>query len=139
MIGSIAATDPALTQRLITNYEDRLAIAVDTRGNAVRISGWTASSSWSPLDLIRHLAGAGAARFIVTDISRDGMLNGPNVKLLTEVACLIDRPVIASGGICSLDDLHTLSETSVEAVIIGLALYEGRFTLADAIDAARGT
>lgn len=137
VIGSIAATDPALTQRLIAAYGDRLAIAVDTRDNVVRISGWTASSSWSPLKLIRQLAAAGAARFIVTDVARDGMLNGPNVELLTEAARLVDRPVIASGGIRSLDNIRTLADTSVEAVIVGMALYEGRFTLPDAIEAAR--
>ena len=137
VIGSIAATDPALTQRLIAAYGDRLAIAVDTRDNVVRISGWTASSFWSPLKLIRQLAAAGAARFIVTDVTRDGMLNGPNVELLTEAARLVDRPVIASGGIRSLDNIRTLADTSVEAVIVGMALYEGRFTLPDAIEAAR--
>jgi len=138
VIGSIAATDPTLTQRLIAAYGDRLAIAVDTRDNAVRISGWTASSFWSPLKLIRQLADAGAARFIITDVARDGMLNGPNVELLTEAARLVDRPVIASGGIQSLDNLRTLAATPVEAAIVGMALYEGRFSLPDAIEAVRG-
>ncbi|MFC2105160.1 1-(5-phosphoribosyl)-5-[(5-phosphoribosylamino)methylideneamino]imidazole-4-carboxamide isomerase [Candidatus Bipolaricaulota bacterium] len=139
VIGSIAATDPALTQRLIAAYGDRLAIAVDTRGNAVRISGWTASSSWTPLELIRQLADVGAARFIVTDVSRDGMLSGPNVELLAKVARLVDRPIIASGGIQSVENLRTLADTSVEAVIVGMALYEERFSLSDAIKAAKGT
>ena len=139
VIGSIAATDPALTQRLIAAYGDRLAIAVDTRGNAVRISGWTASSSWTPLELIRQLADVGAARFIVTDVLRDGMLSGPNVELLAKVARLVDRPIIASGGIQSLENLRTLADTSVEAVIVGMALYEERFSLSDAIKAAKGT
>jgi len=137
VIGSIAATDPELTQRLIATYGDRLAIAVDTRDNAVRVSGWTASSRWTPLDLIRRLADAGAARFIVTDVARDGMLNGPNVELLGEATRCVDRPVIASGGIRSLANLRALASTTVEAAIVGRALYDERFTLADAIEAAR--
>ena len=79
------------------------------------------------------------ARFVVTDVARDGMLNGPNVELLAEVADLVDRPVIASGGIQSLENLRALAGTSVEAAIVGMALYDGRFSLADAIEAARRT
>lgn len=137
VVGSIAATHPALTQELITTYGKRLAIAIDTRDNSVCTSGWTASSSWSPLNLVRRLADAGAERFIVTDVARDGMLTGPNSELLAEVACLIDRPIIASGGIQNLENIRSLAGTAVEAAIVGMALYEGRFSLADAIAAAR--
>lgn len=136
VIGSIAATDPELTQRLIAAYGEQLAVAVDSRNDAVRISGWTASSSWSPLKLICQLERIGAARFIITDISRDGMLNGPNVELLAEASRLVDRPVVASGGIRDMDDLRILSGSAIEAAIVGMALYEGRFSLADAIEVA---
>jgi len=139
VIGSLAATKPDLTQRLIATYGDRLAIAVDTRANQVRVSGWTASSSLSPQELIRRVAAAGAVRFIVTDVARDGMLSGPNVELLAEAARLVDRPVIASGGVRNLEDLRALARTSIEATIVGMALYDGRFSLAGAIRAARRT
>jgi len=137
VIGSIAATHPALTQELIAAHGKRLAIAIDTRDNDVRISGWTASGSRSPLNLVRQLADAGAARFIVTDIARDGMLTGPNSELLAEIAHLVDRPVIASGGIQNLEDIRSLAGSAVEAAIVGMALYDGRFSLADAIEAGR--
>ena len=137
VIGSIAATDPQLTQQLIAIYGERLAIAIDTRDNVVRVSGWTDASCWTPIQLASRLAEAGAARFIVTDVARDGMLNGPNLGLLTQVADSIDRPVVASGGVESLENLRALAATSVEAAIVGMALYEGRFSLSEAIVAAR--
>jgi phosphoribosylformimino-5-aminoimidazole carboxamide ribotide isomerase len=137
VIGSIAATDPQLTQQLIAIYGERLAIAIDTRDNVVRVSGWTDASCWTPIQLASRLAEAGAARFIVTDVARDGMLNGPNLELLTQVADSIDRPVVASGGVESLENLRALAATSVEAAIVGMALYEGRFSLSEAIVAAR--
>jgi len=139
VIGSIAATNAGLTKRLIATYGERLAIAIDVRGNAVRVAGWTKDSSWTPSQLMTRPYRAGASRFIVTDITRDGMLNGPNPRLLAEISKDIDCPLIASGGIESLENLRNLATSSVEAAIIGMALYKRRFTLPEAIAAARRT
>ena len=139
VIGSVAATDPEATGQMIATFGDRLAIGIDTRHGAVRVAGWTEASSWSPIDLIRRLAETGAARFIVTDVERDGMLSGPNVTLIQQAAEAVDRPIIASGGVQSLDDLRALAHSPVEAAIVGMALYEGCFTLKEAIAAGRGT
>jgi len=137
IIGSVAATNPNLAKRLLASYGRQLAIAIDSKDNAVRISGWTEASSWTPLQLMDQLAKAGADRFIITDVSRDGMLSGPNLELLEEAAESIDGSLIASGGIESLDDLRTLASTSVEAAIVGMALYQQRFSLCEAIAATR--
>ena len=137
VIGSTAAQDPGRTRRLIAAHGERLAIAIDVRDGAVQISGWTSSSRWAPFDLVERLVTLGASRFIVTDVHRDGMLCGPNRNLLSQITSAIDRPVIASGGVDSLDDLRDLATTPVEAAIVGKALYEGRFTLPAAIAAAR--
>jgi len=137
VIGSVAATDPATAEQLIAAFGERLAIAIDTRGGSVQVGGWTDGSTWRPIELIRRLSDAGAARFIVTDVERDGMLTGPNHTLLTEIAASVERPIVASGGIRAVDDLTALAAIPVEAAIVGMALYEGRFTLAEAIAAAR--
>ena len=137
VIGSVAATNPEATGQMIATFGDRLAIGIDTRRGAVRVAGWTEASAWSPMALIHWLTEVGAARFIVTDVERDGMLSGPNVTLLQQAAEAVDRPIIASGGVQSLDDLRVLAKSPVEAAIVGMALYEGCFTLKEAIAAGR--
>ena len=136
VVGS-AATDPERAKPLIDAFGDRLAIAIDSRDGSVCVSGWTESSAWLAIDLIQRLTDLGAARFIVTDVSRDGMLSGTNVDLMAMAVNSTDRPVISSGGVDSLDDLRMLSETSVEGAIVGMALYRNRFTLRDALAISR--
>jgi len=136
VVGSVA-TAPTRAKPLIEAFGDRLAVAIDSRNGSVRVAGWTERSRWSPIDLIQHLTDLGAARFIVTDVGRDGMLTGPNIDLLEAVTRNTDRPVISSGGIHNLDDLRALSDTSVEGAIVGMALYQKRFTLRDALAISR--
>jgi phosphoribosylformimino-5-aminoimidazole carboxamide ribonucleotide (ProFAR) isomerase len=113
-------------------------VGLDVRGETLAARGWTQEGGnlW---DVLARLEDAGCARYVVTDVTRDGMLNGPNVELLTSIATKTSKPVVASGGISSLDDIRVLRELvpqGVESAIVGKALYAGKFTLIQAIDVA---
>lgn len=139
-IGTAALENPEWCDRVIAEHGDRIAIGLDVRGTRLAARGWTREGGelWETLD---RLNGAGCTRYVVTDVASDGMLTGPNVELLTEVCARTDAKVVASGGIAQLEDLRVLRELvpiGVEGAIIGTALYVGNFTLAEALEAARG-
>ena len=122
-----------------------MAIGLDTRevdGEwRLRGRGWT-SDGGELWEVLERLDSQGVSRLVVTDVSRDGMLNGPNIDLLREVAAATDAPVVASGGISSLDDIRALAAVvheGVDSAIVGKALYAGKFTLEEALEAARET
>ncbi|HEY0240622.1 MAG TPA: bifunctional 1-(5-phosphoribosyl)-5-((5-phosphoribosylamino)methylideneamino)imidazole-4-carboxamide isomerase/phosphoribosylanthranilate isomerase PriA [Friedmanniella sp.] len=138
-IGTAALEAPAWCERIIVEHGDRIAIGLDVRGTRLAARGWTQEGGELDETLAR-LDAAGCARFVVTDVASDGMLSGPNLDLLTHVCARTDAPVVASGGISSLDDIAALSGLvgrGVEAAIIGTALYVGSFTLPDALAVTR--
>lgn len=137
-LGTAALEDPDWTRKAIANYGDRVAVGLDVRGTTLAARGWTREGGdlWQTL---ARLDADGCARYVVTDVTKDGTLRGPNVELLREVCARTDRPVVASGGISSLDDLvalRALVGEGVEGAIVGKALYAQAFTLEQALDVA---
>ncbi len=136
-IGTAALEDPSWCARAIAEHGDRVAIGLDVRGTRLAARGWTRDGG-DLLEVLDRLDAEGCARYVVTDVDKDGMLQGPNVDLLRRVCARTDRPVVASGGISTLDDLVTLAglvDVGVEGAIVGTALYTGAFTLPAALDA----
>ncbi len=138
-IGTAALEDPQWCDRVVGEYGDRVAIGLDVRGHTLAARGWTREGG-DLFEVLERLDKAGCARYVVTDIRRDGTLTGPNLDLLREVCARTPAPVIASGGVSSLDDLRalsTLEPVGVDAVIAGKALYAGAFTVAEALTVLR--
>jgi phosphoribosylformimino-5-aminoimidazole carboxamide ribotide isomerase len=135
VLGSVVIDDPGIVQRLASEYPGRVAVGLDHRGGEVRYRGWEKGTGRQLLDLVEEFSVPGVAAFVVTDISRDGMLSGSDVDGLERVLDATDVPVIASGGVGSLDDIRALAETGAAGVIVGTALYEGRFTVEEALAA----
>jgi phosphoribosyl isomerase A len=138
-IGTAAVEDPAWCRKAIDRYGDKIAVGLDVRGTTLAARGWTKEGGelW---DVLARLDADGCPRYVVTDVTKDGTLRGPNVDLLKDVCGRTDRPVIASGGVASLDDLRALAALEpdgVEGAIVGKALYAGAFTLAEALAAVR--
>ena len=137
-LGTAALEHPAWTARAIAEYGDRVAVGLDVRGTTLAARGWTKEGGdlW---EVLARLDREGCSRYVVTDVNKDGMLNGPNLDLLRDVAGATTAPVVASGGISSLDDiaaLRTLVNAGIEGAIVGKALYNGNFTLPQALDVA---
>lgn len=137
-LGTAALEDPEWTARAIAQYGDRVAVGLDVRGETLAARGWTKAGGnlW---DVLARLEEAGCSRYVVTDVTKDGTLEGPNAELLTKVALAAKAPVVASGGVSSLEDLaalRTLVPVGVDSAIVGKALYAGNFTLAEAIAVA---
>jgi phosphoribosylanthranilate isomerase len=136
-IGTAALEDPEWCDRVCGEYGDRVAIGLDVRGRTLSARGWTRDGG-DLYEVLARLDKAGAARYVVTDITKDGMMRGPNLDLLREVCAATDKPIIASGGVSKLDDLRalaTLEPVGVEGVIAGKALYAGAFTVREALAA----
>jgi phosphoribosylformimino-5-aminoimidazole carboxamide ribotide isomerase/phosphoribosylanthranilate isomerase len=137
-LGTAALENPEWAAHVIAEYGEAIAVGLDVRGTTLAARGWTKEGGdlWAVLD---RLEDAGCARYVVTDVTKDGTLRGPNLELLSEVMARTPKPVIASGGVASLDDiaaLRTLVPQGLEGAIVGKALYTGAFTLAEAIDVA---
>jgi phosphoribosyl isomerase A len=136
-IGTAALEHPEWCARVIAEHGDRVAIGLDVRGTTLAARGWTRDGG-ELYDVLARLDREGCQRYVVTDVDKDGMLEGPNVDLLTAVCSRTERPVIASGGVSSLEDLRRLADLTalgVEGAIVGTALYTGAFTLAEALEA----
>jgi phosphoribosylanthranilate isomerase len=137
-IGTAALEKPEWTASVIAEHGDRVAIGLDVRGNTLAARGWTSEGGdlWETLS---RLDAEGCARYVVTDVTKDGMLQGPNLQLLKDVCGRTDRPVVASGGVTTLEDLRALRGLvgdGVEGAIVGSALYRGGFTLPEALEVA---
>ncbi|MEE6289071.1 bifunctional 1-(5-phosphoribosyl)-5-((5-phosphoribosylamino)methylideneamino)imidazole-4-carboxamide isomerase/phosphoribosylanthranilate isomerase PriA [Georgenia sp. MJ173] len=137
-LGTAALEDPEWTAKVIAKHGDRIAVGLDVRGTTLAARGWTREGGdlW---EVLTRLDGDGCARYVVTDVDKDGTLRGPNVDLLREVCERTTAPVVASGGVSSLDDiavLRTLVDVGVEGAIVGKALYAEAFTLPEALDVA---
>jgi phosphoribosylanthranilate isomerase len=138
-IGTAALEQPEWCAAAIAQWGDRVAVGLDVRGRTLAARGWTRDGG-DLYEVLERLDGEGCARYVVTDVNKDGMLQGPNLRLLRDVCDATSRPVVASGGITELDDLAALVElvpVGVEGAIIGTALYEGRFSLEDALMTTR--
>ena len=143
-IGTAAIENPDWCARVIAEHGDRIAIGLDVRGRTLAARGWT-SEGGDLYETLARLDAEGCARYVVTDVDKDGMLQGPNLQLLRDVCAATDRPVIASGGVTTLADVEALmglvavdGKGGVEGAIAGTALYEGRFTHEDALALTRG-
>lgn len=137
-LGTAAMERPEWVRRAIGRYGDAIAVGLDVRGTTLAARGWTREGG-DLYEALARLDADGCARYVVTDVRRDGTLTGPNLELLRQVCAATDRPVVASGGISSLDDLRavaSLTAHGVEGAIIGKALYSGAFTLREALEVA---
>jgi 1-(5-phosphoribosyl)-5-[(5-phosphoribosylamino)methylideneamino] imidazole-4-carboxamide isomerase/N-(5'phosphoribosyl)anthranilate isomerase len=137
-LGTAALENPQWTAAAIAEYGDRVAVGLDVRGTTLAARGWTKEGGdlWETLE---RLDREGCARYVVTDVNKDGMLRGPNLELLQQVCSRTDRPVVASGGVSTLADIEnirSLVSIGVEGAIIGSALYRDAFTLPEALDIA---
>jgi 1-(5-phosphoribosyl)-5-[(5-phosphoribosylamino)methylideneamino] imidazole-4-carboxamide isomerase/N-(5'phosphoribosyl)anthranilate isomerase len=135
-LGTAALEDPAWTAKVIGEHGDRVAVGLDVRGTTLAARGWTKEGGdlW---EVLGRLDEAGCVRYVVTDVTKDGTLRGPNLELLSDVAARTSAHVVASGGISSLDDLRDLRALgTIEGAVVGKALYAGAFTLPEALDVA---
>ena len=137
-VGTAALENPEWTRQAIADYGDRVAIGLDVRGETLAARGWTREGGnlWETL---ARLDAEGCSRYVVTDVNKDGMLQGPNLELLKSVAQHTNAPLVASGGVSTLADIAAIRElvgVGVEGAIIGSALYKGAFTLPEALDVA---
>jgi phosphoribosylformimino-5-aminoimidazole carboxamide ribotide isomerase len=138
VLGTSVVTDSSFVHEALKRWGDRIAIGIDARDGIAKVSGWTEDSNVGAIELARRLENEGAKRVIYTDISRDGVLVGPNIPALAQMIEGTKLEVIASGGVSSVDDVRALSEMKeprLDGVIIGKALYEKRFTLEEALEA----
>ncbi|WP_431984565.1 bifunctional 1-(5-phosphoribosyl)-5-((5-phosphoribosylamino)methylideneamino)imidazole-4-carboxamide isomerase/phosphoribosylanthranilate isomerase PriA [Streptomyces qinglanensis] len=136
-LGTAALEAPEWVAGVIAEYGDRIAVGLDVRGTTLRGRGWTRDGG-DLYETLARLDSEGCARYVVTDIAKDGTLKGPNLELLRTVCAATDRPVVASGGVSSLDDLRALAKLvpeGVEGAIVGKALYAKAFTLEEALEA----
>jgi phosphoribosyl isomerase A len=137
-LGTAALENPEWAADVIGRYGDVIAVGLDVRGTTLAARGWTQEGGdlWAVLDRLEE---AGCSRYVVTDVTKDGTLRGPNLELLREITSRTPKPVIASGGVSSLDDIAALRDLvplGVEGAIVGKALYARAFTLAEALDVA---
>ena len=138
-LGTAALESPDWVRSAIARHGDRIAVGLDVRGTTLSARGWTQDGG-ELFDVLARLDADGCARYVVTDVRRDGTLTGPNLELLQQVCAATSRPVVASGGVSSLDDLRALASLTsigVEGAIVGKALYAGAFTLPEALAAVR--
>ena len=134
-LGTAALENPEWTEKVIARFGDQIAVGLDVRGTKLAARGWTKEGG-ELFDVLERLEQAGCARYVVTDVTKDGTLKGPNLELLRQVIQKTDKPVVASGGISSLVDIQALCDlnsTGVEGAIVGKALYAGAFTLQEAL------
>ncbi len=137
-LGTIAIENPEWTAKTISRFGDRIAVGLDVRGHTLATRGWTEAGG-DLFEMIAKLDMAGCSRYIVTDVTKDGTLTGPNLELLQEVCAATRAPIVASGGISVLEDLvelRALTPIGIEGAIVGKAIYSGSFTLAKALEVA---
>ena len=137
-LGTAALENPDWTAKVIAEVGERRAVGLDVRGHTLAARGWTQEGG-NLFETLERLERDGCSRYIVTDVAKDGTLQGPNLELLREVCAATNKPVVASGGVSSLEDLiaiRALTEIGVEGAIVGKALYAGAFTLPQALEVA---
>ncbi|MCA3572343.1 MAG: 1-(5-phosphoribosyl)-5-[(5-phosphoribosylamino)methylideneamino]imidazole-4-carboxamide isomerase [Aestuariivirga sp.] len=141
ILGTVALRDPGLVREACRLFPGRIAVGIDAKGGRVAVEGWAETSELRAIDLARSFADAGVAAIIFTDIDRDGVLKGLNIESTLELARAVPIPVIASGGLASMADIHRLLEPDcriLEGAISGRAIYDGRIDVAEALSLFRG-
>lgn len=141
ILGTAAVRDPEFVKKLAKEYPGRVAVGIDARDGQVAVQGWADQTEMSAIDLAKSFEDAGVATIIHTDISRDGVLEGPNVAATAALARAVSTPVIASGGVGSLEDIQAIKAHEADGIsgtIIGLAVYDGRISPRDALKVAKG-
>ncbi|MPZ90335.1 MAG: 1-(5-phosphoribosyl)-5-[(5-phosphoribosylamino)methylideneamino]imidazole-4-carboxamide isomerase [Actinobacteria bacterium] len=139
VLGTVALEDPTELARACNRFGERIAVSLDARGDELTSHGWTVGSGMPLPDAVRVFAEAGVSMFIYTDVSRDGTMSGPDLAGVTRLAQKTSLPVIASGGVGTLDELRRVAQLQaigVQGAIVGRALYEGKFTVIEAVRAA---
>ncbi len=139
VVGTAAIENPLLLQSMLDEFGSTIVVGIDARNGLVALRGWQKTADITALDLAQKVADMGVERIVYTDIARDGMMGGINLEATREIAEVSGLKVTASGGVATLDDIYSvkeLEEFGVDSLIIGKALYEGSFTLEDALDAA---
>ncbi len=137
VLGTAAVKQPAMVEALCKELPGQVVVAVDAKDGMVAVEGWVETSTVSAIELGQRAAAWGAGALLYTDVARDGTGKGPNVAATAALAAAVSIDVIASGGVHTLDDLRRLAAAGVPAVVVGRALYDGRFTVAEAVEAAR--
>ena len=140
ILGTIAQRDPKLVVRACELFHERIVVGIDAKDGMVAVEGWAEVTSKSAMDLAAEYEDYGVAAIIYTDISRDGMMQGVNIEATRELALSVDIPIIASGGVSSIDDIKSLLPTEkdgVEGVITGRAIYSGSLDLKEAVELAK--
>jgi phosphoribosylformimino-5-aminoimidazole carboxamide ribotide isomerase len=137
VLGTAAVKQPSLVERLCKEFPGQIIVAVDAKNGMVAVEGWVETSTISAIELGQRAGSWGAAALLYTDVSRDGTGKGPNVAATAALAAAVSIDVIASGGVHSLDHLRELAAAGVPAVVVGRAIYDGRFTVAEAVEAAK--
>lgn len=137
ILGTSAVKDPELVKRAVKTFENNVVIGIDAKDGMVAIEGWEKTSEFKAVDFAKKMEELGAKTIIYTDISRDGMLIGPNLKAMEDMVKAVNIGVIASGGVGKLEDIKNLKETGVSGVIVGRALYTGDVDLKQAIEIGR--
>ena len=139
-LGTAALENPEWTAKVIREHGDKVAVGLDVRGTTLAARGWTQEGG-DLYEVLARLDADGCSRYVVTDVTKDGMMKGPNLDLLADVCARTDKPVIASGGISTLEDIANIRDLvhlGVEGAILGKSLYEGAFTLREALAVANG-
>ncbi len=135
ILGTVAVENPGLVRRAAAAFPGQVAVGLDARGGRIAVRGWAEATDLAAPDLARRFEDAGVAAIIYTDIDRDGLMAGPAVAATHALAAAVALPVIASGGIASLDDLRALTGAGLDGAVVGRALYDGAFGVADAVAA----
>ena len=135
ILGTAAVRDPEMAAEASRRHGERIVVSIDAREGVVAVEGWREPTQLQAEEFLQKLASLGVPRFVYTDINRDAMLDSPNYDMIEKMVGATERPLIAAGGVAKVENLPRLSELGVEAVIIGLALYDGRVDLAEAIAA----
>ena len=138
ILGTVAIRNPELVKEAVSRFGEKIVVGIDAKNGAVAVSGWEEVSEVSALDLAKQMEGYGVKTIIYTDIATDGMLNGPNIEAMAEMAAHTSMNVVASGRVTSLEDLKRLKSTGVEGAIIGKALYTNHIKLSDAVELCKG-
>jgi len=142
ILGTVALRDPALVCEACRMFPGRIAVGIDAKGGRVAVEGWAETSDLAATDLARRFSDAGVSAIIFTDVDRDGILKGLNIESTLELAQAVPIPVIASGGLASMDDIHRMMHPDcriLEGAISGRALYDGRIDVPEALRLLRGT
>lgn len=138
ILGTSAVKNPELVRESVSKYGERIAVGIDAKDGMVAIQGWEEVSEFPAIEFAKAMCKLGVKTIIYTDIATDGMLQGPNITAMSEMADAVDADIIASGGVTTIDDIRKLLDCGVEGAIIGKALYTDNIDLSDAIAVAKG-